>query len=275
MSTQTPSQVKTRLMKASSLILLMLTLGCPGIEAQKQTTPPRTSPKQILFDFRAELASAPPRIPTATQRNVLSKVFRKYLTDESKCNAEFDASGDTDSLKAARSAGQIVPSIVDMTTGSFTASLLEQTAYVISVSECNASHADNFGTKRVAIFSGQQLVADVDVDFKRNILRTTDLNGDGIDELLMTGGDMNQGILIEIAALLEFQNGRLRVIEDFGTVSEDSCASGIPGSSAKASVVSVADIVSGKMPRLRIDNYEASCRKAKRWRFLSTGKMPD
>jgi hypothetical protein len=262
-------------MKTIPLTLLIFGLACTGLMAQKQTTPLLKKPKQILFDFRLERTNGPPKIPSGTQRDVLSKVFRKYLTDESKCNPQFDASGDTDSLKAARDAGQIVPSFVDMTTGSFTVPGRPETAYVISVSECNASHADNFGTKRVAIFAGQKLVADVDADFKSSIVRKTDLNNDGLDELLMTSGDMNQGILIEMAALLDFQNGRLRVLEDFGTVTEDSCASGIPGSSAKASVVSIDDGVPGKMPRLRIDNYEASCRKAKRWRFISSGKMQD
>ncbi|MCM3901883.1 MAG: hypothetical protein ND866_09275 [Pyrinomonadaceae bacterium] len=262
-------------MKTISLILLIFALTVPGFVGQKQTTQPLKKPKQILFDFRVEQTSAPLRLPAATQKNVLSKVFRKYLTDEGKCNPEFDASSDTDYLKAARNAGQIVPSIVDVVTGSFTVAGRPETAYVISVSECGASHADNFGTSRVAIFAGQQLIADVDVDFKNTIVRKTDLNGDGRDELLMTSGFMNQGILVEMAALLDFQNGRHRVIEDIGTVTEDSCASGIPGSSAKASVVSIVDGVPGEMPRLRIDNYEASCRKAKRWRFLSTGKMPD
>jgi hypothetical protein len=259
-------------MKTVSLILLNFALACAGLVAQKQpTTTPKKS-KQILYDSRLDLTSTTPKIPLGTQRNVLSKVFRKYLTDEGKCNPQFVAS-DTDPLKAARKAGQIVPSILDMTTGSFTATGRAETLYVISVSECNASHADNFGTKRVAIFAGPQLIADVDLDFKSNIVRKTDLNGDGIDELLMTSGFMNQGILVEMAALLDFQNGRLRVIEDLGTVTEDSCGSGIPGSTSRASVVSISDVVPGKFPQLRIDNYEANCRKAKRWRFLSTGKM--
>jgi hypothetical protein len=261
-------------MKTTPFILL-LALTFTGPVAQKQTTPAVQKPKQILFDFRVERTSASPKIPLGTQRNVLSKVFRKYLTDEGKCNPQFDASNSTDPLKAARNAGQMVPAIVDVASGSFTAPGQVQTAYVISVSECNASHADNFGTKRVAIFAGPQLIADVDVDFKGSIVRKTDLNSDGVDELLMAGGDMNQGTLIEMAALLVFQNGRLRVIEDFGTVTEDSCASGIPGSSSKASVVSISDVMPGLMPELRMDNYVASCRSAKRWRFLSTGKMPD
>src|SRR6476660_6526065 len=96
---------------------------------------------------------------------VLSKGFRKYLSDSQKCNPQFEANGNDNYLAAARKAGQIAPSIIDSTTGSFTAAGQTQTAYLISVSECGASHADNFGTSRLAIFSGQQLVADVDTDF--------------------------------------------------------------------------------------------------------------
>jgi hypothetical protein len=260
-------------MKTIALILLIFALSWNALVAQKQMTPPPKKPQQILFDFRVERMSGPPKIPFATQRRVLSRVFRKYLTDESKCSSQFDASNGSDPLKAARDAGQIVPSILDTATGSFTTSGRPETLYVISVSECNASHADNFGTKRVAIFAGQQLIADADVDFKSSIVRKTDLNGDGMEELLMASGDMHQGVLTETAALLGFQNGRVRIVEDFGTVTEDSCGSGVTGSSSKASVVSISDVVDGKMPRLRIDNFEASCRKAKRWRFLSTGKM--
>ncbi len=167
----------------------------------------------------------------------------------------------------------MVPLVAEMVTGSFTAAGQTETAYVIFVNECNASHADSYGTKRIAIFSGQQLVADLDADFKSSFARKTDLNSDGVDELLMTGGDMNQGTLIVIASLVEFRNGRMRVIEDLGTVVEDSCASGFPSSSSKASVISFSDIEPGKMPKLRIDNYQSPCRNVKRWRLVGTGKM--
>jgi hypothetical protein len=259
-------------MKIISFILLVLTFT--AVAAQRRPTPAAPKPK-VLFDFRVVRASVSPKIPAGTERTVLSKVFRKYLSDESKCNSRFDAGNSNDPLRAARNAGQIVPSIVDMATGSFTALGRQETAYVISVSECNASHADNYGTKRVAIFSGQQLVADMDGDFRSSIVRKADLDGDGIDELLMTGGDMNQGILTEMAALVSFRGGRLRVIEDFGTVTLDSCASELRGSSSKASVISYADVLPGMMPKLKMNNYVATCRAPTRWRFLSTGKMPD
>lgn len=229
--------------------------------------------RQVLFDFRVEEeATTAPKITPVTERMVLTKVFRKYLTDANRCNSQLDTGGDSDPLAAARKAGQMVPSILDSTTGSFTAPGQTQTLYVISVSECNASHADNFGTKRVAIFSGQQLVADVDADFAKTIVRKTDLNSDGVDELLMTTGDIAQGTLIEMATLVTFQNGRRNLIEDFGAVVNDSCASGFPGSQAEASVLYISDVVPGSMPKLAQENYSSDCRKTKRWRLVSRGK---
>jgi hypothetical protein len=253
-----------------AVVPLLLLLGLSTVVAQRPSTP-----KQVLVDFRQTQDINSPKVTRATEKFVLSKVFRKYLSDANKCNPNFGGNGADDYLKAARSAGQFVPSIVDSATGSFTAAGQSQTLYVISVSECNASHADNFGTKRVAIFNGQQLVADVDVDFRNSIVKKLDLNLDGMDELLMTSGDMAQGTLVEMASLLSFENGRVKVLEDFGTVNEDSCASGFPGSSAKASVIWFASAALGQMPKLRQDNYESSCRNTKRWRLISTGKMQD
>lgn len=229
--------------------------------------------RQVLLDFRVQRNVAPAKIPAATQRFVLSKVFRRYLNDQNRCNAQFDARGDADPLAAARKAGQIVPSIFDTAKGSFTAAGQSQTLYVISVSECNASHADNFGTKRVAIFAGQQLIAEFDVDFYESIARKTDLNGDGIDELLMTRGYMGQGELTESAALLSFQNGRLQVVHDFSSVLQDTCASLRPGSYSKASVLYFSDAVPATMPKLSVETYQAGCNRTKRWRLISRGPL--
>jgi len=253
--------------------LLVLLVICSAVSFAQQTTQPvMQKGRQVLHDFRKENTRRPSPIPAATNRMVLSKVFRRYLTDSNKCSENFQPSGD-DYLGSARRAGQFAPSVEDAETGSFTAAGQTQTAYLIYLNECGATHADNFGSKRVAIFSGQQLVAEMDVDFSGIIVRKTDLNSDGINELLMSASDMGQGTLMEVAELVEFRNGRRRVIEEFGTVVEDSCASGFSGSSSKASVLSMSDFAPGNMPKLRIDNYVSSCRNVKRWRFLSTGKM--
>jgi hypothetical protein len=201
--------------------------------------------KQILYDFRKDDIIQPAKIPSAVQKAVLSKIFRKYLNDASRCNPNFNGNGADDFLKAARNAGQMAPSIIESVTGSFTAGGLTQTAYLISVSECGASHADNFGSDRVAIFNGPQLVADFDADFKSSFLQKLDLDGDGIEELLMSSAYTNQGTTTASAALVNFKGGKWNVLEDFGQVSEDACASGFPGGNRQ----SVSDLLSRNFHR--------------------------
>ena len=253
------------------VLVLLLAIGSVAMAQQ----PAIQKDRQVLYDFRVDQNTAPAKISPATQRMVLSKLFRKYLTDANQCSSQFETGDTADPLAAARKAGQIVPSIIDIETGSFTAPGQNQTAYLVSVSECNASHADNFGTDRVAIFSGTQLISDVDADFMSNILKKTDLNSDGIDELLMNSDYMGQGTLTEMAVLVSFQNGRRRVLHDFGTVVEDSCASLSPGSTSDASVLYISEVIPGSMPKLTQENYSASCRgKTRRWRLVSKGKRP-
>ena len=254
------------------LALISIAGAQKPLPPQKAQTPALQKDRQVLFDFRIDDEATPVKITPAMQRMVLSKIFRKYLTDANRCSQQFSAGDADDYLGAARKAGQMVPSISDVETGSFTAPGQSQTLYVIDVSECNASHADNFGTKRVAIFSGQQLVADVDADFARGVIKKTDLNSDGVDELLMMTGDMAQGTLTEMATLVSFQNGRRQVIQDFGAVVEDSCASGFPSSTSEASVIYISDVVPGQMPKITQENYSSPCRKTKRWKLVSRGK---
>ncbi|MFN2531586.1 MAG: hypothetical protein ABR555_09840 [Pyrinomonadaceae bacterium] len=258
-------------MKIPFLLALIFTASI----CHAQNPPAMQKQKQVLFDFRTTRRNAQPKIPLATQKSILSQVFPKYLTDDNKCNSQLDMSGFSDPLKAARTAGQIVPIVSDIASGSFTAAGQTQTAYLISVNECFASHADNYGTQRIAIFSGQRLLANIDVDFKSSIILKTDLNSDGVNELLLTGGDLHQGILTEIAALVEFQNGRMRVVQNFGAVVEDSCGAQMSDGSSKVAILYLSDVEPGKMPRFRQENYVSDCRTTKRWRLLSTGRMPD
>ncbi len=216
-------------MKTLASIALISLFTCTQVGAQ--------SKRPIMFDFRAETRNNPPRITAATSKQVLGAVFRKYLTDARYCKEDVETSGAEDYLAAMRNAGQFAPSILDLATGSFTAPGENQIAYVISVGECNASHADNFGSKRLAIFSGNKLVLNEDLDFKSGILKKTDLDANGIDELLLLGGDMNQGILIETSALVTVRNRKVVVLQDFKKVFEDSCASLIRGSGIQASVI--------------------------------------
>ena len=131
-----------------TLVSIILISLCASIQVVAQSN------RTTLFDFRKPTRNNPPRITAATSKKVLDAVFRTYLSDPRYCKADVETSGAEDYLAAMRKAGQIVPSIIDLATGSFTTAGENQIAYVISVGECDASHADNFGSKRLAVFSG-------------------------------------------------------------------------------------------------------------------------
>ena len=235
-------------------------------------------PPQVLYDFRREPQDNPPKLTPNERERILSAVFKSYLKNSEDCQRVDETTSGGDYLAAARKAGQIVPDVVSVSPGAFTAPGEQQTAYIISVGECNASHADNYGTKRLAIFSGPKLLADVDTDFQSGILRTLDLNGDGVNELLLVGGDMNQGIAVDVATLVDLQGGQLHTIKDFGMTREDACASGSRGSQVRASIIRYTPSARGQMPEFHVDNYRARCLRngrLGRWRFLSSGKMPE
>lgn len=253
-------------MKTLVAIVLISICACIQVAAQPN--------RAKLFDFRTATRNNPPRITAATNKRVLDAVFGKYLSDARYCKEDVETAGAGDYLAAMRNAGQVVPSILDLATGSFTAAGENQIAYVISVGECDASHADNFGSKRLAVFTGNKLVLNVDLDFKSSILKKTDLDANGVDELLLLGGDMHQGILVETAALVEVRNMKLAVVQDFQKVFEDSCASLIRGSGIEASVIFLRPSRSGQMPAFQVENYRSGCGRTKRWRFMSRGVMP-
>jgi hypothetical protein len=252
-------------MKTLAAIALISICACIQVAAQSQ--------RATLFDFRTQTRNNPPRITAAKSKQVFGAVFPKYLTDARYCKEGVETSGAEDYLAAMRRAGQVVPAILDLASGSFTAPGENQIAYVIFVGECNASHADNFGSKRLAVFSGNKLVLNEDLDFKSGILKKTDLDANGIDELLLLGGDMNQGILIEISALVTVRNRKVVVLQDFKKVFEDSCASLAPGSERQASVIFLSPARSGQMPGFDVENYRSGCGRTRRWRFMSKGAM--
>ena len=257
--------MKTLMAVALVAVALVAIAACSQVAAQVN--------REKLFDFRTAARNNPPRITAAANKKILSAVFPKYLSDARYCREDVDTTGADDYLAGMRKAGQIVPSVLDLATGSFTVAGEEQVAYVISVGECNASHADNFGSKRLAIFAGNRLVLNADLDFKSGILKKTDLDANGLNELLLLGGDMNQGILIETAALVTMRNRKVVVMQDFKKVFEDSCASLIRGSGIDASVIFLGPARSGQMPAQQVENYRAGCGRTKRWRFKSKGIM--
>ncbi|MDT5062549.1 MAG: eukaryotic-like serine/threonine-protein kinase [Acidobacteriota bacterium] len=170
--------------------------------------------------------------------------------------------------------------ITGVSTGSFTAAGLQQTAYLIDTR--SGSHADNFGPKYLAIFNGETYVADFPVTNLSLILQASDLNHDGINELLLGYSYTQMGELQEWAKLVQVSQGKLRIIRDFGTTYRSTCGSENNSDKGIDSAVGFyAPTAANQMPDFRVDNYRAACPAEgaeiapEQWKYTSTGKLPD
>jgi S1-C subfamily serine protease len=171
--------------------------------------------------------------------------------------------------------------VTGVSKGSFTAAGLEQTAYLIDTR--SGGHADNFGPKYLAIFNGETYVADFAVADLSLILQASDLNHDGINELLLGYSYTQMGEVQEWSKLVQVTQGKLRIIRDFGTTYHSTCGSEKDGDKAiDSSVIFYAPAAAAnQMPDFRVDNYRAACPAEgaeiapEQWKYASTGKLPD
>lgn len=130
--------------RRAKLLRILLLGGVSGLPAQQAT-------RRILCDFRIDRNQGPVKdgseLPLKTQRQILSALFPKYLTNEAACNEENEQQPINDAkLEAQRKAGQMVPSVTEFGDGSFTAPGRRQTAYLIKVGECFAYTRNYWGT---------------------------------------------------------------------------------------------------------------------------------
>ena len=248
---------------------------------QQQTALGVAGAKDVLYDFRQSSdTSKEAKISTEVERKVLNAVFKSYLTDSSQCEGYEGDSSSPEGLKETRDSGYIVPAISASANGSFTGPGLQQTAYLITVGECGAPHAVNWGTKRLAVFTGQTLVVNVDVGDHLGILGTYDLNKDGVNELLLTGAYMQSGYLSEWAALVSVVDAKLRYLKKFETVRNDDCGSMETKPNVTAAVIYYTAGTNNTETQFRVDNYQARCAedgespKPSAFRYISTGKLP-
>jgi serine/threonine protein kinase len=235
--------------------------------------------KEVLSDFRRPVADSSPAVSPDLEQKIISIVFGPHRDGQNDQSADGE---EADHLAADRAAGRIQPEIIASATGSFTGPGLQQTAYIIAVNEENAAHADNWGTKRLVIFSGQNMVANLDALYNSDIVRICDLNRDGVNELLLSGADTGQGITERYATLVDLQQRSLRVLRKFELVREDSCASDLKDRGIMAAVIFHTSAAKGSMPEFRIDYYRARCPldgesepPLEQYKLISTGELPD
>ncbi|MFL6284452.1 MAG: hypothetical protein ACJ74Q_15010 [Pyrinomonadaceae bacterium] len=176
-------------------------------------------------------------------------------------------------------------SISQIVTGSFTAANVQEVAYVIRGSGAtNAQTRIDMGNDaRLVVFSGSRVVANAPF-YGIGVLKTSDLNRDGVDELLLYAGATGTGETVTSAEMVEVKGKRLRVIKDFGTVESISgCYGGDEDSGGRhvTSIIRYAPAKVGAFPRFRVEFYQCACADEsevvdpQKCRFVQADKMPD
>jgi hypothetical protein len=112
------------------------------------------------------------------------------------------------------------------------------------------------GTYRLVVFDGTELVVNLPARGEY-IAATADVNGDGVDEILIAGCGFGTGMLVCTADLVSVAGARLQTLREF-TVYDDSCgAQGIlPGTDIRAWATRY---MPGKTLRFTTDEYVAVC----------------
>lgn len=211
--------------------------------------------KQVLFDFRSGKYPVPAKVAPAVEKKVLDAIFPKYFKNESECDAVQNAPAD---LAQKRNMGYMVPTVMAAINGSFTAAGANQTAYLIQVRECGASHAENFGSRRIAIFSGDQLAANVELGLN-DYLASVKLAG-GLTGLLLSGGWTGQGVIQSNATVYGFAGGKLVEIRSFGTVDSSNCEmASVPDHKMQVAVLYVTDKGGSSNPDFSQEFYQSKC----------------
>ncbi len=217
---------------------------------------------QVLLDYRQEdfNSESPPQLPATTENFVISQVVRS--TDK-PCS------------------GDLSPTVIDYAGGSFTNSQDEQVVYLVDLGD--SCHPRFTGTTRIAVASQGKVVTYGDVTGYSKIQQVSDVNGDGINELILEGSWIGQGYSLTYAKLIEIKPKGLLTVNNFEQVYGDNLLGTINSKLYKiASVISANRGSQGQTVFSR-KNYLARCfevepeegRNCSSYEYMSEEKFPE
>jgi hypothetical protein len=167
--------------------------------------------------------------PPHDERDALfAKLFPVYQKDLAGRSCDKSST-----MAEARDLGEFAPEITGRAEGSFTAKNAREVLYLINLNECNAVHADDFGSSLFVVLNNAgEIALRVRDDGRRDVSEIVDLDGDGREELLLDASYFGMGISTSSLRLVELRpgspsqktgKGSLRVIADFGVTYENDC----------------------------------------------------
>ena len=224
------------------LSLLVALAGCKRESYSRSISGFSSTDKKVLYDFRTE-PIAPSLPDAATTRRVLSSLYPSHVSDLRECK-----SGQRH---------QTAATVHGAAEGSFTAAGLKQAVYLVTAAECGLR--PTIATRRLLVFTGGTLTANVEAPIGQTILGVYDLNGDRKHELLLEDGGSGPGEIIKVAKLLEFDKDKLATVEDLGQIYDNACATSAGTPSLRASLVYYFPPPAGQKPRFTVELYRAPC----------------
>jgi len=173
--------------------------------------------------------------------------------------------------------------------GSFTKPNAKETLYYLSGCEDETSgqfttdcpHFSGNTEGWIAIYDGTTPVMKINEALGSSIEKPTDVNGDGINEILSFGGYAQSGQRRQSASLGQISGDNYQNIKDFKGYA-DNCASGPALSkdkkSAKAAVISYIPTTDGKMPEFTEEYLQATCKDSvdnSSWKKITKKEFDD
>jgi hypothetical protein len=147
-------------------------------------------------------------------------LFFRHLRRREECPSTTPAA-----RRAESASGDIVPTIVSVLHGSFTAPKLKETLYIVSVGECSAP--DELGSYRVVVTRDHDdRIAFVAPYAGTAAVRAINVDGDGVDEWVAISSSCVGGVCTETAAILRAAGLKLTTVKDLGSVYYSTCCAG-------------------------------------------------
>ncbi|HEY9649767.1 MAG TPA: hypothetical protein V6C95_03825 [Coleofasciculaceae cyanobacterium] len=215
---------------------------------------------QTLLDYRKEdfNSESSPQLPATTENFVISQVVRS--TDK-PCS------------------GDLSPTVIDYASGSFTESQSDQVVYLVDLGD--SCHPRFTGTIRIAVASSGKVVTYGDVTGYSNIQQISDVNGDGINEIILEGSWLGQGYFSTFAKLIEIKSKGLLTLNNFEQVYGNNLGTINSKLYNIASVISVnrgsqgQTVFSRKNYLSRCVEVESEERDCSSYEYMSEGKFPE
>ncbi len=205
-------------------------------------TPRVLGPIAIVADFRPNHRHRTTRAPLAiSDAELLAQLFPTRLADETKCPPRAADS----TLESERALGLVVPRVVAVVAGSFTAPHRHEAAVLVHVGECRPYGFEAGGSKELVILDGARIVwpsqsSSAGEIFESDLEAARDVDDDGVDELVLEGGAMHAGHARETARIVSIAGGSLRDVFPRVEAVEDDCPTGDPDATTRSAWIEVA-----------------------------------